>query len=311
MIYLTQGHERSIAIETLVKSLYMLPDSQLKNFIYYVNNEVLQFNIDHLKLPLRIVDNELILSKNKRITCNFIKSDIESSSFESIKSSIKEIKNDDILVTMPTSKDKFVYGSKQYAGHTDFFRSFYQNELTMNFINNNEQVLILTDHVPISKVGDSLTLDSVINQITTSIKNLKYHFSRTINDVLISGINPHSGERGLIGTEDIIIEKSIEILQKKFPRIKFKGPIPGDSLALQINQTKQTLQVFCHHDQALSYFKFKNGIIGINTTFGLEFLRLSVDHGTAKELYGLNLANPIGSYFVLNNALRIHERKRS
>ena len=133
---------------------------------------------------------------------------------------------------------------------------------------------------------------------------------QNIEKVIITGINPHAGESGLIGSEDSVIKKSINELRKRNPKIKFSGPISGDSMHAELKDSKKELQVFCHHDQALSYFKFKNGIIGINTTFGLNFLRLSVDHGTALGLYGKNEANPLGSYFVLTEAIKIHEKIR-
>ena len=310
MIHITQGHEESIAIETLVKSLQMLSGKQLQNFCYHINKDVLDTNLKKLNIRVRVKDNNLYFDSRKYIRCNFIKSSNENSSFNSILSSLSIIKKDDILITPPTSKDKFFYNGKRFAGHTDFLRNYYDKKLTMNFINDTEQMLILTDHVSIDNVSNALNILDITEQIELSIDYIAKYFRRKIKYVHISGINPHSGENGLISRKDEIINESIKILSQKNPYLKFRGPIPGDIQSSLLTDPINTLQVYCHHDQGLSYFKFKNGFIGLNTTFGLDYLRLSVDHGTANKLYGLNQANPLGSYFVLINALKIHENTK-
>jgi len=310
MIYLTQGHEKSIAFETFIKSFLMLPSEKLDKFIYIVNKECIEKNSSDLNLNISIKEDAILINNNRRLNCLFIEDDIQQSSFKSIIKALGIITEDDILVTLPTSKDKFILNKNKFAGHTEFFRSYFHKELTMNFINESEQVLILTDHVAIENVSKSLTIDHILNQIEVSLKNIKRYFNRNIKNVVISGINPHAGESGIISNDDKVIEVAVHALSKKFKNITFIGPVPADTQFHQIKNLKNTLQVFCHHDQALTYFKFKNGFIGINTTFGLDFLRLSVDHGTAPNLYGLNIANPIGSYFVLKTALEIHEKRR-
>ena len=310
MIHITQGHEESIAIETLVKSLQMLSEKQLQNFYYHINKDVLDANLEKLNIRTTVKDNNLYFDSKKYIRCKFIKSSNEDSSFNSILSSLSIINKGDILITPPTSKDKFIYNGQSFAGHTDFLRNYYNKKLTMNFVNDTEQMLILTDHVSIDNVPRALNISNITDQIEQSIDYIAKYFNRKIKYVHISGINPHSGENGLISKKDKIIDESIEILAKKNPHLKFKGPIPGDIQSSLLTDPISTLQVYCHHDQGLSYFKFKNGFIGLNTTFGLDYLRLSVDHGTAQKLYGLNQANPLGSYFVLKNALKIHENTK-
>ena len=311
MIYITQGHEKSIAIEVLVKGLFMLPIGELHKLKYIVHQETLESNLIELKINYHINKNQLVFENNRKINCIFLDSSIEKSSFDSIIYCLKNATKDDIFITSPTSKDKFYWLQKNYLGHTDFFRSYYKKNLTMNFVNNNEQVLILTDHVPVSEITKNINTNNIYQQIVTSINGLKKYFNRDILKVLVSGINPHAGEKGLIGTEDFLINKALIKLRNSHPNIDFIGPIPADTLSNQVKESYSTLQVFCHHDQALTYFKHKNGFLGINTTFGGECLRLSVDHGTASELYGLNKANPLGSYFVLNKALKIHDNIRS
>ena len=311
MIYITQGHEESIATEVLVKSMLMLPQKKLTKFIYVVNKKVIIKNLKSIGINYRIKDDYLYLTSKHKIRCYFINSSEKTSSLASIDYCLSRLKNEDILITSPTTKDKFKNKDQQLLGHTEYLRDYYKKSMTMNFINNKEQVLILTDHVPIKMVVSKLSVENVIEQIKTSLSGLSKYYQRSIETVLISGINPHAGENGLIGNEDTIIKNALVELKKIYPKIRFEGPIPGDTLPSKIKVPIRTLQVFCHHDQALTYFKHKNKFLGINTTFGLEFLRLSVDHGTAQDLYGLNKANPLGSYFVLLKALEINESRKS
>jgi len=310
MIYVTQGHEKSIAIETFIKSLFLLPERSFTNITYVINLEVLKKNIELLNIPVKINNTSIEISNKKIVKCHFFHSTVEQSSLKSIECAIQLLRAGDILVTAPTSKEKFSINKNTYAGHTEYLRNLYSDTITMNFINDNEQILLLTDHIALKNVASNLSLESLVNQVSISLSNLLYYFNRDIDKVLISGINPHAGENGLIGVEDTLIADGCNILSGKFPKIKFHGPIPADTLGNKVRDSLKCLQVFCFHDQGLPYFKFKNGLIGLNTTFGLNFLRLSVDHGTAKELYGLNKANPLGSYYVLKNALKINEEKK-
>ena len=310
MIYITQGHEKSISIEVLLKALLMIPKDQQKNFVIVADQNILLTNMNDLGIQFSLEKNMLRIGHVK-VEIKPIQSKDINSSLNSIEECLSNISKKDILITMPTTKDVFKKSKINFAGHTEYFRNRFNRNLTMNFINDKEQVLILTDHLPLSEVSESLTKESIIEQINTSLKGIENYFSRTIKRVVITGINPHAGENGLIGEGDYIIKEVISELKEKHNNIKFIGPIPGDTMHLNDAGNTQTLQVFCHHDQALSYFKFKTGFIAINTTFGLDFLRLSVDHGTACSLYAKNIANPMGAYFVLKEALNIHEKIRS
>ena len=99
----------------------------------------------------------------------------------------------------------------------------------MNFINSKEQLLILTDHVPLKEVATKIDSKIVYGQIANTLINLKKYFHRKIETVLVSGINPHAGEGGLIGNEDSVIEEGINLLKKDFINVTFLGPIPGDT----------------------------------------------------------------------------------
>ena len=122
---------------------------------------------------------------------------------------------------------------------------------------------------------------------------------RNIKEVYFSGINPHCGEDGNISITDIIINAAIKKLVLSFPDIDFHEMLPGDTLHFSI-KNKEQLFVYAFHDQGLAPFKLKYGLTGINLSLGLPFKRVSVDHGTAFNLYGKNQANYNGMLYLLD-----------
>ena len=106
----------------------------------------------------------------------------------------------------------------------------------------------------------------------------------------MAGINPHAGENGMIGTEEIILlRNTINRLKKK--KIKIQGPYSADSIINKENLLNSDAIVFNYHDQALIPFKLLDNFNGINYTLGLSIIRVSPDHGTGYNLVGKNLAN--------------------
>ena len=120
------------------------------------------------------------------------------------------------------------------------------------------------------------------------MNQIKYLFGRP-KEIYLSGINPHAGEQGLLGHE-----------KKVFSALpaEIKGPLPGDSLSFYLRHPNDEWQIFIYafHDQGLGFFKGQYAMMGCQITFGLDFVRFSVDHGTAFNLYGENTANPMGLY---------------
>lgn len=300
MINVSFGHERGCGAEAFFKSLLLLNNSQRKRFKLFVNKNVLiKYLNDYGIKP--IFDRDFF--KIWGMEVQYIDVDKnETPSSDSLLAAMNSTGMNDVLLTLPTSKDQLYLNGRQYNGHTQLFRSFYKDShLTMNFINEFESLMLVTDHIPLKDVV-KITAKEIFNKVKTSLQFLK-----DIKRVCISGINPHAGENGLIGTEDIQINKAIELLEKEFSDIEFHGPLPGDTLHYYTNP--QTLKVYMAHDQGLSYFKGKHGINGANVTFGLPFIRLSVDHGTAFDLYAKNSINYTGSLYTLKLSLMFEGKK--
>jgi 4-hydroxythreonine-4-phosphate dehydrogenase len=194
----------------------------------------------------------------------------------------------DWLLTLPMTKGDFIASQ---LGHTEYLRHLLnQQELTMAFIGANEKIALITDHMPLKDVS----------QISTSFIEMKL---RTIGNspffchapyLVLSGINPHAGESGLLGREELQLADLVQSLNKEKCMPLIKGPLSGDTLHYY-----NVPKIYFHHDQGLSYFKGKAGLLGANVTLGTHFTRLSPDHGTAEHLYLKNKANFISILWCL------------
>lgn len=310
MIYITQGHERSIGPEVFLKAFSLLPDTSKSNFTYIGTQDCLKTQLDFLKMP-HSFSGEKLLFLNSTLNCHFIPKRNLPASTQALEAALPLIRKKDILLTLPTSKDQIFYNGKACTGHTDFFRKYYKvKDVSMVFSSKEESILLVTDHISLIDVSKTITEKIIVDKINLTLKCYP-HFFHGFEEVLIAGINPHAGEGGLIGKEDKKIESAIEKLRVGFKKLKFVGPLSGDSLHFHKNPNKRQLKVYMYHDQGLVSFKERNGVIGLNISLGLPFLRMSPDHGTAFSLYGKNQANCLGLYYLLIKALEVQNGVRS
>lgn len=289
MIYVTPGHEKGIGLEVFLNAYLCLSEYYQKKFSLICESDILKrylsncldFNDDKLEM-LKIINPK---ASNEPLTTR------------SLLTGLDIISESDILLTLPSSKDQFIFKNALVNGHTEFFRDFYQNNnIGMNFLTNDINVLLLTDHISISEVETAITEELIISKFENSFKSLSKF--REIDEVFFSGINPHCGEGGLISSADLVIEKSINKLSKMYPKLNFRGMFAGDTIHFQM-KNKNQLFIYAFHDQGLAPFKLKYGLKGINFTSGLPFKRVSVDHGTSFNLYGKKIANYYGMLFLL------------
>lgn len=296
-IFVTQGHEKGIGLEVFFKSILFLDPKDIKAITLVGTKDSIKDSLENLKLSYNIKDNSIELV-NVSIKTHFLKKSKTSESLGSLDYVLKHIQENDILFTLPTSKDQL----GKHAGHTEYFRShFNKQDLGMFFYSDELKILLLTDHIPLKSVSDVLTTASITSKINTALNSLK-KANITIERVLVAGINPHAGEKGIIGKEDSNIETSLRQLKTKH-KISFSGPYPADTIMIE-KKSNQDLLVFMYHDQGLGIFKTTQGFIGSNITLGLPFLRISPDHGTSFALYGKNIADYRGCLFSLKSALR-------
>lgn len=294
MIYVSQGHENGIGLEIFLKSIICLDSNFVKKIHLFSSKISLINTLKTINIPFQLHADFLTIC-NKELKCSFITSSKYSESMSSLLAILDIISADDVLITLPTSKGEIHYDGTQYNGYTDFLRSYFTKKLTMNFVGNNSNVMLLTDHIAIEEVPQFIKQENIESLISISLN----HFPKNIKTVILSALNPHVGEGGLISKDDSHLFTVVSRLAIKYPEITFLGPLPSDTLQMHTSKSPDELVIYCYHDQGLNPFKLSNGLIGINLTLGLEFTRVSVDHGTAFDLYGKNCANYQGMLFLL------------
>ncbi len=300
-VYITQGHEKGIGLEVFFKSCLMMTRDELSPLTLLAYKKTVSETLETLKLPF-IIHNESIEIAGNHINVVWLETVNHSQSFTSIELGMRLAESGGVLYTLPTSKDQF----PGFPGHTEYFRAFYKKpELGMFFSSPRLKVLLLSDHVAISKLSETMTEELIQNRLNEALKTLE-KWKWPINRVLVSGLNPHSGENGLIGNEDSRITKVIKQLSKKY-QFDILGPRPGDTMLLEKNSADDLL-VYMFHDQGLAAFKGLQGFIGSNITLGLPYPRFSPDHGTSFHLFGKNQADYRGAIYSLREAIFMARR---
>ena len=196
------------------------------------------------------------------------------------------------LVTGPINKKIINDYGFEFSGHTEFLADISQTKnVVMLLANSKVKVALLTTHIPLNKVSESISTKKIIETIKILNENLKRLWKIKNPKICVLGLNPHAGEGGFMGSEEIeIIEPAINALLNE--KIYVEGPISADTAFIteKINEYDAYLAMF--HDQGLPVLKSMGFGDSVNITLGLPFTRISVDHGTAYELAGRNEADP-------------------
>jgi len=195
-----------------------------------------------------------------------------------------------VLITGPLDKFSLQEAGFNFAGHTEFLASSFglsPDQVCMYFAGPDFDVSLITTHPPLKDVPQLIT-----PQKLELCVNLSYNFAQKIHPELkigVCGLNPHAGEQGKIGREEL------EIIQPVLAKLKAKGmhlagPLPADTLFYQAKEGKYNLVIAMYHDQGLAPLKMLYFGQCVNITLGLPIWRFSVDHGTGYDLVGKNKA---------------------
>lgn len=195
------------------------------------------------------------------------------------------------LVTAPINKDAINKAGFPYKGHTDFLAHLAgTKEAVMMFASKEMKIALVTIHVPIAKVSQELTQEKIFTTIKIFFEGLQKFFGISDPNLAVAALNPHAGEGGLIGKEEL--EIIIPALEKaKDMGINVHGPYPADTLFYP-DKKKQFDAIVCmYHDQGLIPLKMVSFKESVNITLGLPIIRTSVDHGTAYDLAGKGIGD--------------------
>ncbi|WP_053972064.1 4-hydroxythreonine-4-phosphate dehydrogenase PdxA [Mangrovimonas sp. ST2L15] len=226
---------------------------------------------------------------NSGVNINFGKEDpvVGEFAIKSLFSATKALKSGqvDVLVTAPINKHNIQSKDFQFPGHTDYLAKELGGKSLMFMIHDDLRVGLLTDHVPVKEVANHITKKLIKEKVAMVIDSLKMDFQIAKPKVAVLGINPHTGDNGVIGKEDD------EVLKPTLLEIREKGdlvygPYSADSFFGSKNYQNFDAIIAAYHDQGLIPFKTLAFGKGVNFTAGLTKVRTSPDHGTAYEIAG-------------------------
>lgn len=201
------------------------------------------------------------------------------------------------VVTAPVHKANINAAGIPFTGHTEFFAEFFNaSNVVMMLACEQMRVALITTHLPLSKVSAAITSDLIIKVITQLHASLKSDFGIKNPYIKVAGLNPHAGESGYLGREEIeVINPALNYLKEMGMNVS--GPFPADTLFIKDEGQPCDAYVAMFHDQGLPVLKYAGFNDSVNITLGLPIIRTSVDHGTALDLAGTNKAD-IGSMLM-------------
>jgi 4-hydroxythreonine-4-phosphate dehydrogenase len=179
-----------------------------------------------------------------------------------------------------------------FTGHTEYLAERAgASHVVMMLVGGGLRVALATTHLPLKDVPGAIGTDSLLETLRVMNRDLKRRFKIDRPRILVSGLNPHSGESGHLGREDgEIIAPAIAAAARE--GIQASGPVPADTLFVPERLKQADAVLAMYHDQGLPVLKYASFGRGVNVTLGLPFVRTSVDHGTALDLAGTGKADP-------------------
>ena len=207
---------------------------------------------------------------------------------ESIRLATQSALDGDVsaLVTGPVHKSVIAESGTPFSGHTELLAELCRApHVVMLLVSGDLKLALATRHLPLESVSKALTREGLTQTLRVLDQGLRQGFSLSRPRILVAGLNPHAGEDGYLGREEIdIITPVIEALCDQ--GLSLEGPLPADTLFTRAMRTGADAMLAMYHDQGLAPFKALAFGASVNVTLGLPFVRTSVDHGTALHLAG-------------------------
>ncbi len=215
----------------------------------------------------------------------------------------------DAVVTGPVNKGYINESGCDFAGHTEYIAGLINEpEPYMMMYSSDYRVLLITTHVPLSEVKEQIDLDSIYKTIKVGNDTAKALDGPEVK-LAITGLDPHCGDSGAIGTFDMdITDKAVARARKD--GINIEGPMSADTLFMSDKWKSYNLVIAHYHDQGLIPFKVLAFDSGVNITLGLSIIRTSPDHGTAYDIAGKGLASSGSMLEALKLARLLTQNKR-
>ena len=323
IVGISVGDINGIGIEVILKTF---EDKRMFDFctpILFASNKVISYHKKILKMNTGINGipsiDKVVHGKINVVNVwkEDVKFDIGKSTKDggkyalmSLKSAVNALKEDKIhiLVTAPINKENIQSEEFDFPGHTEFLENELEGNSLMILMTEKLRIGLITGHIPISKVAESITPDLIKSKVEVMYTSLKQDFNINKPKIAILGLNPHCGDKGVIGTgDDELIRPTIKEIQET-GKLVF-GPYAADGFFGSKTYEKFDGVLAMYHDQGLAPFKALSFGNGVNFTTGLNKIRTSPDHGTGFDIAGKKVANHLSFQEALFSALHIHRNR--
>ncbi|MCX8031617.1 MAG: 4-hydroxythreonine-4-phosphate dehydrogenase PdxA [Thermodesulfovibrionales bacterium] len=294
-IALTIGDPAGIGTEIVLKAVIDENLLNICNPVIVGDRKVIEEAIESMSIPIDITCYDILdvrIIKNKRFKKSIPTKEGGIAAYNYIKKAVElaSLKIVDAIVTAPISKESLKMANFRWPGHTEMLAELTQTkEYAMMFYSETLKLILVTTHIPFKEISKMITKDKVLKTIILAKKGCDM-MGIDNPKLAIAGLNPHAGETGIFGEEEIKeIIPAIEEANKK--GIKAIGPFPPDTLFWRACKEDFDVIVCMYHDQGLIPFKMLAFNKGVNLTVGLPFIRTSPDHGTAFDIAWKGLAD--------------------
>lgn len=323
-IAITTGEPAGIGPDLVVQ---LAQQSWPVHLVAITDPDLLHARAQRLNLPLKILDYNAAAQEPSNpgelavLPCKLIKlappGELRKENAEQILEALEIAtqkclnKEFSAVVTGPIHKGIINDAGFKFSGHTEFFADLcHVTRVVMLLCATPLRVALATTHLPLRKVADAITPQLLKEVIKILHYGLQDYFDIDKPTIAVCGLNPHAGENGHLGREEIdTILPTLEELRRQ--NIQLIGPLPADTAFLPHNAAQSDAILAMYHDQGLPVLKQKDFARAVNLTLGLPFIRTSPDHGTALELAGTGKADTGSFAEAITLAIQIAQRKLS
>tara|TARA_B100001250_G_scaffold256892_1_gene221169 strand:+ start:1599 stop:2633 length:1035 start_codon:yes stop_codon:yes gene_type:complete len=299
------GDINGIGLEAVLKTFLNNDLFEFCTPILYVPQQAINYykkkHLEFQDLNYYVVKNSKSLSESKLNVINILSDQIDIKpgggselgaqiAVQSLDLAIKDLKrnNTQVLLTLPVNKHNISTIKKSFIGHTEYMSGSFNNSDTLMILCHEKlRIATLTNHVPISKVSKLITKASLKKKLEILIETLRIDFLISAPKIAVLGLNPHAGDDGLVGSEEIdVISPVINDFFNQGNLVY--GPYSADAFFGKGSFASFDAVLGMYHDQALIPFKSMSFNRGVNYTAGLPVIRVSPDHGVAYDIVGQN-----------------------
>ncbi|MDX8553952.1 4-hydroxythreonine-4-phosphate dehydrogenase PdxA [Tenacibaculum sp. 1B UA] len=324
IVGISVGDINGIGIEIILKTF---EDKRMLDFctpVLFASNKLISYHKKTLRLNTSIhgitsLDKlvhgkvNLLNSWKEEVKVDLGKTTEEGGKFalKSLQAAVGALKKNqiDLIVTAPINKENIQSEEFKFPGHTEYLEENFDGRSLMILMTNELRIGLITGHIPVSKVAETITPELIKSKIEIMYNSLKQDFNISKPKIAVLGLNPHCGDNGIIGTEDD------EIIRPTITEIKETGKLVFGPYAADGFFGSKTYEQFdgvlaMYHDQGLAPFKALSFGNGVNFTAGLSKVRTSPDHGTGFDIAGKNKANPTSFKEALFTSLQIFKNRK-